>query len=38
MGTFKNQVLNISSSKLTLEQLVSIMILCAGELDIDTIS
>lgn len=38
METFKNQVLNISEGKLNAEQLVSILILCIGELNIDTVS
>lgn len=38
MEEFKNQVLSISNGKYTKEQLVSILILCANELDINTVS
>jgi len=38
MEEFKNQLLAISEGKYTKEQLVSILVLCASELEIDTIS
>ena len=38
MEEFKNQIVNISSGKYIQSQLVSILILCVDELDINTIS
>ena len=38
MESFKNQLLAISEGKYTKEQLVSILVLCASELNLDTIS
>lgn len=38
MEEFKNQVISISNGKYSKEQLVSILLLCANELDINTIS
>ena len=38
MEHFKNQLVSISEGKYTKDQLVSILILCANELDINTVS
>ncbi len=38
MESFKNLLLSISDNKYTQEQLVSILLLTASELDIDTVS
>ena len=38
MESFKNQLLNIDSGKYTKDQLVSILILCVNNLEINTVS
>lgn len=38
MESFRNQIINISNGKYTQEQLVSILLLCVSELDINTVS
>jgi hypothetical protein len=38
MELFKNQILNITKGNYTKDQLVTILQLCASELEIDTIS
>jgi len=38
MELFKNQLLSISTGEYTKDELVSILILCASELDINTVS
>lgn len=38
METFKNTVLGIGSDKYNIEQLVSILVLCASKLEVNTIS